>query len=544
MSAHRVDRIIVGEVLVAASPGGVETAEAVAIADGRVVAIGTRTELLEMAAGRESVVDATGQAVVPGIHDFHLHLVGMARARRAVLLDDVERFDELLARVRGAAAGIPADGSTWLTGRGWHEPVLDATALARLEEAVAGRPVALTSHDGHSMWASALARRAAGIDEVAPDPPGGRLERDERGVPNGILREAAMAAVVAVKQRLHGPALVGPMRETLAELAALGVTGATDAGDADAHGGVGAHAALGDSFSTLAELRGEIADRVRLTVNLPVAALEPALAGGLRTGAPLDGGPLRIGWVKVYSDGALGSRTAALFAPHTCGDTPDAGILRHEPAELSAIVERARAGGLRLAIHAIGDRAVATALDALADGAHEDAPMDRIEHVQLIRPADRPRFAASSIVASLQPIHAAADRDAVEACWSDRRDDAYAWRSLADVGASLAFGSDAPIETHNPWHGLHAAVRRHAPGDGRDPWQPAEAIGAAEALAAYTRGPARALRRADEGHLRPGAVADLAILDLGLDRLLAADESAACARSQLTLLAGREVPLA
>ena len=164
-----------------------------------------------------------------------------------------------------------------------------------------------------------------------------------------------------------------------------------------------------------------------------------------------------------------------------------------------------------------------------------------MEHAQLVRAADRPRFAARQVTASLQPIHLPSDRSSAETCWGDRLDDAYAWRSLSDAGALIALGSDAPIETANPWRGIFAAVRRHAIGDGDDPWRPAEALTLDEALAGYTIGPSRAALRSDLGHLRPGARADLAILNVDLETLRAADARLASVHSQLTLVDGTEV---
>ena len=317
----------------------------------------------------------------------------------------------------------------------------------------------------------------------------------------------------------------------------MGITGATDAGDYTARGGFGRYAALGDSFSNLsaAALEG----RVRLTIDLPGDAISAASGLGLRTVAALDD-TRRVGWAKVYADGALGSRTAALFEPYSCSPG-DRGIMRVTPTELDALLGGGRAAGIGLAIHAIGDRAVAEVLDAYQRAGTRPAalPPDRIEHAQLTRPVDRSRFAALDVTASMQPLHCPSDRAAVEACWAGRTEDAYAWRSLAAAGARLAFGSDAPIEPPDPWLGMFAAVHRRYPHESQA-WHPTEAVDIAAALSAYTLGPARALGRRDEGHLRPGALADLAILDTDLTTLLAGDERLAAVRSTLTLVAGRE----
>jgi predicted amidohydrolase YtcJ len=474
---------------------------------------------------------------VPGIHDFHLHLAAMARTRLGITLDAAETFDDLLVTVR--AAGLPSRADAWIIGRGWREAALDRARIGELEDVAGERPMALTSHDGHSMWASTAARRSAGITGATPDPDGGRIERDGHGRPTGVLREAALAGVEAVKPRLRGDELAPALREVLVELSGWGITSVTDAGDAGDRAGYGRYASLGDSFSTLHTLGAEIRGRLRVTLNLPVDALEAAGDHDLHSGDWLSDG-LRVGWAKVYGDGALGSRTAALFEPYTCGDVPDTGILRHQPDELAAFVRLARERRIGLAIHAIGDRAVAAALDAVASRPRTAAVPDRIEHAQLVRAIDRPRFAALDVTASVQPIHATADRDMADRCWRGRERDAYAYRSLADAGARLAYGSDAPIEDPNPWSGFHAATRRHAPHDGRAPWHAEETLAPDAALAAMTIGAASAGASADLGHLRPGALADLAILDIDLAAMRSGAASVADARSRLTLIGGTE----
>jgi hypothetical protein len=253
---------------------------------------------------------------------------------------------------------------------------------------------------------------------------------------------------------------------------------------------------------------------------------------------------MRFGWAKEYADGALGSGTASLFEPRTCGDG-DTGILRVGPDELDALFAAGRTAGIGLAVHAIGDRAAAAVLDAVrrAPARAAGRAPDRMEHAQLLRDAEVDRFAGLGVVASIQPIHAAADRDLVESCWDGRQDRAYAWRRLRSAGAHLAAGSDAPVESVNPWLGVFAAVHRRLPTDARADWRPGQALTLTEALNAYTLGPARAIGAGDEGHLRPGARADLAVLSLDLAALQGADERLAEVRSVLTLVGGREVPI-
>jgi len=539
MNRARPELVVCGEVIVAATSTGLERAEAVGIAGGRVVAVGGRDELLDAARPGAAVHDAGPAAVVPGLHDFHLHLAGLARTRAGVTLDDARDAAEIGERLRARADGLPP--GAWVTGRGWSEAQLRG-GVEPLEAAVSGRHAYLSSHDGHSAWVSSPALRAAGITAGTADPDGGRIGRNTHGEPTGVLRETALDLVDRIVPRPRGAELRPHLDATLAELASFGITGASEAGDyTDANGG-GPDAALGDSYSALTELADIVDGRLRLTIGIPVDALAAAAERGLRTGAPLRGRrTMRFGWAKAYADGALGSGTAALFTPRTCEDG-DAGILRIDPGELDAIVQAARGAGIGLAVHAIGDRAAATVLDALERGPRRQpgVPADRLEHAQLVREADRRRLAALGVTASIQPIHAAADRDLVEACWDGRQADAYAWRSLAAAGVLLASGSDAPVESADPWLGMFAAVHRRLPADERDDWRAGQSLTAVEALAAATLGPAVALGVADEGHLRVGARADLAILDAGPDVLLAGDERLAEVRAVRTFVDGIE----
>lgn len=541
MSRPRASLVVTGQIVISIGAGQVQTAEAIGIADGRVVDVGSRDAVLEAKAPDARLVAVGPAAVIPGVHDFHLHLVGMARARRTIGLAGADTVAAFQAELRRAGAALAPDA--WLRGHGWSEELLASIPAGRLEEAVGGRPALLYSHDSHSAWASAAALRAAGLRAETPDPPDGRIERGPGGEPTGLLRESATDLVEAVAVRLRGPALDAALDEVLGELAGLGVTGATDAGDTTADNGVGKFALLGDRASTLFGARSRLDGRIRLTVNLPAVAIAGASAMELATGVPLSGtSTIRVGWAKAYADGALGSRTAALFQPYRGGSSGDTGILRMTPAQLDGLAAEARAAGISLAVHAIGDRAVAAALDAIerAPGRRHGAPPDRIEHAQLVRPSDLPRFAGLGVTASLQPVHVTSDRPLAEAAWGDRLADAYPWRSLANAGARLAFGSDAPIETPNPWLGLFAAVHRRAPGDGLPDWRADQALDPVAALAAYIHGPAMAVGRPDEGSLAVGALADLAVLNVDLATLLAADERLADVRSDLTLVEGRE----
>ncbi len=542
MAASRADLVIRGQVVASVTAAGMEVVDALAIAGDRVVAAGPWADVSAFAGAGTRVVDARDAVIVPGLHDFHVHLVAMARARSRVQLGDAADGAEIMHRLLDRAGRLPS--SAWIIGGGWSEAQLATLDLGALNAALAARLAFVDSHDIHSAWVSPLALERSGIGPTTPDPPGGRIERGADGRPSGILRETAMDLVAGLVTEVQGDALRTALDATLRELASYGVTGASEAGDNTADGGIGADAALGGSYSTLTDLGDLVDGRLRLTLGIPVDAIPAAADRGQRTGAWLEGRrTMRFGWAKEYADGALGSGTAALFAPSTCRDR-DEGILRVTREELDALFERARPAGIGLAIHAIGDRAVATVLDALAGATPRlrGTPEDRMEHVQLLRDEDARRFALHRMTASVQPIHAASDRDLVDDCWGGRQEGAYAWRTLIDAGARLAAGSDAPVESADPWLGLFAAVHRRLPADSREDWRPEQALTIAEALAAYTQGPASAIGASDEGHLRVGARADLAVLDIGADALREAGEPMARARSVLTLVGGQEVP--
>ena len=323
MSAQRAELVVAGRVVLAAEPDGLETAEAIGIAAGRVVSAGTRSEVTDAAARGARVIDAGEAAVIPGLHDFHIHLVGLARTRGAIALDDAADGAEVAARI--AAAARAGDGEAWLTGRGWSERQLAGLDAGALDAAAGERLAFLTSHDGHSAWASPAARRLAGLGAETPDPPGGRLERGAGGEPTGILRETAMDLVAPLVTRLQGAALRDALDATLRELAAFGVTGASEAGDYTDRNGIGADAALGDSYSTLTDLGDLVDGRLRLTLGIPADAVPAAAERALRTGAALEGrtdDAVRLGQgVRGWSArlGHRGAVRAALLRNARCG---------------------------------------------------------------------------------------------------------------------------------------------------------------------------------------------------------------------------------
>ena len=464
------------------------TARALAIAGARVVGgVGVH----ESALPTPERVDLGGRCVVPGFVDAHTHFLSWSLAQTMLDLEGCQNIDELVGRVAGAAETL--EPGIWLLGRGWREG--DWSEGKRpdrgvLDAVVPNTPAALTSKDGHSLWLNSAALHTAEIDLDQLD---AVVEREPNGDPTGILREEAawefQARAVTVTDRQAREA----MRLALRAANARGITAVHDQ---DGGRGILAHwQALRD--------RGQLSLRVWQT--LPAEEL-PRLAGlQLRSGFGDE--LLRLGHLKVFMDGALGSATANLI--------DGGGIELTSASELEAIARRAATAGWPLSIHAIGDQANRDALDGLesAREAWEPAGLrHRIEHAQLVDPADMGRFAELGVACSVQFTHATSDRDLAEAQWAERLDGAYAYATLAASGATLANGSDAPVEDLDPLAGLRAGALRTT--DGREPWRAHEALSAEQALAATTSGPAwLEHQERNRGRLIPGALADLVVLN-------------------------------
>jgi predicted amidohydrolase YtcJ len=436
------------------------------------------------------VVRVGGRAL-PGLTDAHIHLESLARMKIEVDLEATRSLEDALARVRRHAARLPEDA--WIVGRGWYN---DAWRDPRfpdrrsLDEAGGGRPAFLVRKDAHSAWVSSAALADAGIARGTPDPPGGVIDRDAAGEATGILRENAMDLVRRRAPRPSAERMDAAMAATVRDLSRLGITSAHSMDRPVA-------------FASLSRLHARRPLPVRVTWNLPAARLEHAERLGLRGGVGDD--RLRIWGVKAFLDGSLGSRTAEMLDGYGVPVLPQ--------DELVELARRCVASDLSLCLHAIGDAAVRRALDALEPLAGASPRWrPRIEHAQCVDPADVPRFRRAGVIASMQPIHAMADRELADREWPERARHAYAWRRLHDAGAVLAFGSDAPVEPADPLLGLDAATswRRRAG------WHPELALTPAQALRAYTSGAAYAAGMEDRlGRLRPGLLCDLTVVDEG-----------------------------
>jgi predicted amidohydrolase YtcJ len=413
----------------------------------------------------------------------------------------------MLALVAGRAQ--ETEPEEWILGRGWdqeHWPERRFPTAADLDRVTPEHAVMLRAKSGHALVANARALSLAGITAETPDPPGGRIGRDVEGRPNGMLFEDSAMALVAGLVPLPAPEEVDEaLRSAFLSAWRVGLTSIHDVDGPPA-------------FAAYQRLRTRLELGLRVVKYLPLDALDCALEVGLQAGLGDDW--LRVGGIKLFTDGALGPRTAAMLTPYEgVEDEPEStGVPTMEEDDLQQVVRKAAGGRLPLAVHAIGDRANRMVLDALADAAKVSARglSHRIEHVQLLHPDDVDRLAQLGIVASMQPLHATQDYEMADRYWGDRCATAYAWRSLLDAGTLLAFGSDCPVEDLNPFLGIHAAVTRRRPdgSPGPEGWYPKQRLTVEEAVRAYTLGPAQAVGVGDRlGSLAPGKLADLVILD-------------------------------
>jgi predicted amidohydrolase YtcJ len=490
------------------------TAQALAIAGEWVVGgVGTH----ELALAPPDRVDLGGRCVLPGLNDAHVHFPTWALAQHELRLEGTRSLDETLARVREAVEG-PREGA-WLRGRGWRSadwsPTVEPTKEA-LDAVTGPVPTLLTARDGHTCWLNSAALAHADGDLAVP---GGVVETDERGEPTGVLREESCWHFRDTWAAPSIAELVAASREALRIANARGVTAIHDK-----DGWLGA-------FEVFQRLEEEGSLTLRVWQSLPHERVDELAELGLRSGF---GGPLlRLGYLKAFMDGTLGSQTARML--------DGSGVEITSREQLEEIVRRGARAGFPVAVHAIGDLANREALDAFEATRAEWEPLGlrpRIEHAQLLAPEDVGRFAKLGVTASVQFSHATSDRDVAERFWADKLEGAYAFRTLWDSGAVVANGSDAPIEELDPLAGIVAGALRTL--DERPAWRPEQALTVEQALQATTVTPAWLAR--DErrrGALVPGRYADLVVLDR--DPLECPPEELPEVKVVATMLGGRWV---
>ncbi|MCL5428598.1 MAG: amidohydrolase [Chloroflexi bacterium] len=462
-------------------------------------------EALQQEFSKAKLEDLEGRVVLPGLTDAHLHLRQYALMLQALDCRTATRA-ECLERVAARATQTPP--SAWILGHGWQQndwPEGFGTAF-QLDAAAPRNPVFLTAASLHAAWVNSAALKAAGITTETPDPPNGRIQRNSDGTPTGILFEAALGLITAFLPEPSPEDNVQAIQNAESKLWSFGLTSVHDFDRSDC-------------FRALQTLRERDELKLRALKSIPIEDLEHVLAIGLHSGFGDD--LLRVGAVKVFADGALGPRTAAMFEPYE-GEPQNRGMLFVDSEQLLEWGQQAVKGGLGMAVHAIGDRANHEVLNAFEqirsfEQTNYLTPRrHRIEHVQVLHPDDVDRLGQLGLIASMQPIHATSDMEAADKYWGERAPYSYGWKTQLEAGAVLAFGSDAPVESPNPWLGIHAAVtRRRADGSPGDAgWIPEQRLSLQEALGAFTYGAARSAGMENRlGRLSPGYLADLIVVN-------------------------------
>ncbi len=486
-------------------------ATAIALRDGRILAVGSDAEMLALAQAKTEKKDLGGRRVLPGLTDSHIHFYEWALLSKVVMLDDTKSLAQLQARVEDAAEN--AKTGAWIIGQGWNQDSWDEPITPTkidLDEISPENPVILWRKDLHLALVNSAALVQAGIDEKTPDPQMGVIQRDKNGEPNGLMNELAINLVRAVMPTTTETETDLAMQKSMKDLHKLGITGVHDF---RIMGGEGGTLAL----RAFQRLRAKNLLKLRSLVMLPGEFVEQAAQTGIMSGFGDDF--LRIGGIKLFADGALGPRTAWMLKNFE--DTDHAGMPLTPMPEIAEKIAIAEKVGITTAIHAIGTRAVRELLDVYEevldedDGERDARPKHRIEHVQHSTPEDLTRLSRFNLVASVQPLHLTEDMDMVNIALGKRARYTYAFRDLLDAGTILALGSDCPVVSPNPYLGIQAAVtRQRDDGTPAEGWYPSQRLTVAEAVYGYTMGAAIVAGTENaQGSLTPGKVADLVVLE-------------------------------
>lgn len=486
------------------------TAQAVAVLGDRIVAVGSNTDVEVLRRPDTKVIDGGGKLLLPGFNDAHVHFVDGGLQLDSVQLNDATSTDEFVRRVREQAQKTPK--GEWIKGGDWDEtkwspPNLPTKEL--IDPVTPDNPVFLGRYDGHGAVANSAALRLAGITAQTPDPPGGVIVRDAQGNPTGALKDAAKELVIKVIPRLSHEQRLRAMRRALEYAASLGITSVQHMNDGE------------DNYADI-RAYGELLQSGELTTRVYVAPAISDWQDQAKVGIRHAFGSsfLRIGALKSFADGSLGSRTAYFFDPYS-DDPSNSGLLGKQMQPLSRVrdwMTQADAAGLQLCTHAIGDRAISTVLDLYTDVVRANRGMERrfrIEHAQHMAEKDFARFAQLDVIASVQPYQAIDDGRWAEArIGHDRASRTYAFRTFLNHGVHLAFGTDWDVAPLNPILTVYAAVTR-ATLDGKNPngWFPEQKLSVAEAVEAYTTGSAYAeFQEKEKGSITPGKLADMVLL--------------------------------
>jgi len=483
-------------------------AQAIAIKGEKILAVGNNSEIMAMTGRATRVIDVEGKLVVPGFNDAHVHFRDGGFSLLEIKLRDAKNEDEYAQRIKKEVESLPE--GTWITGGNWdHEawPSKKYPTKELIDPFTPVHPVLVNRLDGHVALANSLALKLAGITKTTPDPQGGQILKDPiTGEPTGILRDAAMELVYQVIPPKSYEQQRRVILAALKHAAALGVTSIQD-----------------NSSRMDLQIYQELLQQDKLTLRInawrPIECCNEFKKLGIsaRFGAPM----LRIGCLKLYADGSMGAGSALFFESYA-DDPGTSGLAMYPEDELQRLILEADAQGLQLATHAIGDKANRMVLDAYQKALQINGRRDsrhRIEHAQVVKPEDLPRFAELGVIASIQPSHCIDDmRWAEKRIGKARCHDSYRFRSIYDAGAKIAFGTDWPVEPLNPMLGIYAAVTREFPEGGpAGGWHPEEKLTLEQALTLYTQGPAYAEFAEDvKGTLEPGKLADLVALSKNL----------------------------
>jgi len=496
------EKLFIGGVVAAGPQQTPQHDWAVLVRDGKIAEVGPADDLKRNHAGAQ-IVDASNATILPGLTDAHGHLYGLGLAIDIVDLVGSSSYDEVIARVKTRVA--TAAPGEWVAGRGWDQnrwPEKQFPTAAPLDAAIPDHPVWLKRVDGHAGVANTAAMKAAGITKATKDPAGGRIIRDPNGNPTGTFVDAAQSLI---ESKIPAPSFALRKRRVLAAAHRIAENGLTEMHDAGAEG---------DTIRAVRELvdEGKFPIRLYTMISDEAKLLDTYLPKG-----PLVDYHSR--WtmrsIKMYADGALGSRGALLLAPYS-DDPGNTGLEVTKPAHMTALAKRARQLGFQVCTHAIGDRGVHDVIESYEAAGVTPKDRFRIEHFQVVAPDDFARTVKDGIIASMQPTHATSDMPWAETrIGPERIKGAYAWRTVLNAGGRLALGSDFPVESVNPFFGIYSAVtRQDQKGNPPGGWYPDQKLTLAEAIRGFTLDAAyAAFEEKSRGTIEPGKLADFTIVD-------------------------------